>query len=51
MECREIWKHKEIKEKVVEYENILGENVNKQLEVVKCFIENMKIKAKLEIKA
>merc|ERR1711954_609057 len=43
MECSEISKHKEIKEKIVEYENILGENVKKQLEIVKCFIENMKI--------
>ena len=48
MECSEISKHKEIKGKMVEHENISGENVKKQLEIVKCFIENMKIKAKLE---
>ena len=51
MECSEILKHKEMKEKTVEYENILEENVKKQLEIVKCFIENMKIKAKLENRA
>ena len=29
MECSEISKHKKMKEKSVEYENILGENVKK----------------------
>ena len=51
MECSEILKHREMKEKSVEYENILGENVKKQLEIVKCFIENMRIKEKLENRA
>ena len=51
MECSEISKHKEINEKMLEYENILGENVKKQLEIVKCFIENMRIKEKLENRA
>ena len=34
--------------KNVEYEKLFGENVRQQLEITKCFIENMKLKSKFE---
>ena len=48
IECLEIRKMKETENKIIEYEKLFGENVEKQLEIAKCFLENMNIKSKLE---
>ena len=32
----------------IEYEKLFSENVRKQVEIAKCFMENMNLKSKLE---
>ena len=48
IECLEIRKMKETDNKIIEYEKLFGENVENQLKIAKCFLENMNIKSKLE---
>ena len=45
-ECSEIMKIRNIKNQNIEYEKIFEENVRKQVQIAKDFLENMKIKRK-----
>ena len=44
-ECNEIMKIRKIKNQKIEYEMIFKENVRKQVQIAKDFLENMKIKS------
>ena len=44
-ECNEIMKIRKTKNQKIEYEMIFKENVRKQVQIAKDFLENMKIKS------
>ena len=47
-ECEKIRRMKEMNDYCIEYEKLFSENVRKQVEIAKCFLENMKLESKLE---